>query len=426
MGRGLGSTLLILAALLAPLAAPTPGRATIRLQAAPADSTRPAHKAYKKAVSAAARRTPPPTPPVPSEEGQKREKPAKSAKSPSSPRSLGPFSLSGSFDFQYIYDSNIFRYSDFNIHRIRIGDFNPGEFKLDTVDDYILSPKLTLNFGMRLVGSKESVLRFSYVRWQYVNNPDKSNEAWAVRLRQPTIGRDFLELGYTYAPMAYIRQLGDRAPFEPYSNFPYAYYPFNSARNTFLFAYQRRLSARLTGRFEGGRVIRYYNQRFIENDNWEWNAAGIGIFSLTPAWKITGKYTYSDVPARGADIVGQTIEQSNTGDPSYKRDLYQATFDFGPRGGFLWDSQWELSGQYMAYYYTSKKPFWEDATHVGRKDEVYALESTLGSKALWRSVTGELGYRYTERRSSSTTAGNLEEDKNYHNYRIWLGTSYPF
>jgi hypothetical protein len=41
-------------------------------------------------------------------------------------------------------------------------------------------------------------------------------------------------------------------------------------------------------------------------------------------------------------------------------------------------------------------------------------------------VAFELGYRYTERRSSSGAASDLEEDKNYHDNRAWLGWSIPF
>ena len=258
-----------------------------------------------------------------------------------------------------------------------------------------------------------------------MNNSNKNNSAWAVRLRQPTFGRDFMEAGYTYAPMAFIRPLGDRAPFDPYSTTPYAYYPFKSARNTFLLAYQRRMTDRLTARLEGGRVIRYYNQRFIENDNWEWNGTGTLTYALLPFLRVSGRYTYSNVIARAGDTPGEGRSFSNDGDPSYNRDLYQLSAVLLPKN--LWIlSSWELTGQYQAYFYTSTQPYWEDNTHVGRKDEIYVGETALGSKALWNGTTLELGYRFTRRASSSAAADNLEEDKNYHNGRVWFGMSYPF
>lgn len=345
-------------------------------------------------------------------------------------RFWGPFRVSGSLDFQTIYDDNIERYSDVNILRWRQGDFRAGEFDLNTRDDLILSPRLNLNLGTRILGSRESAIRLNYTRWQYARNPRKSNDSWGVRLRQPVSARGFAELGYTFAPMALIRPLGDRAPFDPFSTVAYGYYPFRSARNAFLLAYQHRISGRLTGRVEGGRVIRFYNQRFMENDNWEWNASGSGTVTLASAWKTSLKYTYSNVKSRAMDTLGETAQISDNEDPSYRRDLYQVAFDFGPSGGFGPFTAWDITGQYMEYYYTSTKPYWEDATHVGRKDEVSVVETTLETRPVWGPVTLELGYRHTRRTSSSssssTASASLEEDKNYHNARFWLGASYPF
>jgi hypothetical protein len=411
-GGMLRAGLLIL--LVAALEAAPPVRAQEPISpASPADSTQPAKSTRRNRAAKSA----PPSP-------AKRKAPAPKA---GRGRRLGPFTVTGSFEFQAIYDDNIFRYSPTNIDRFRRGDYKPGEFDLDTYDDLILSPRLNLNFAFPLLGRQVSSLRFSYTRWQYLSNPDKSNEAWAARWRQPTIGNDFAEFGYTFAPLSLIRPLGDRAPFtEPYSSAAYSYYPFKMVRNTFLMAYQRRMSDRLTVRAEGGRVLRFYNQRFIENDNWEWNGALNTTFAFTPVWRVSGRYAYGHVKARALDSVGETRENSDDGDPSYKRDLYQLTLGFAPKRMIWRFNLWELTGQYQAYYYTSEQPYWVDPTHVGRKDEVFVVESTLGTGRIWGPMTGEIGYRFTKRQSSSGAAADLEEDKNYHNQRFWVGTSYPF
>jgi hypothetical protein len=355
----------------------------------------------------------------------KRSVPKEAAKA--KPRTLGPFTVTGSFDFQAIYDDNIFRYSNVNLLRWRKGDYRPGEFDLDTYDDLILSPRLNLNLTTKLVRAQEAAIRLSYIRWQYASNPAKSNESWAVRLRQRFSSSSFTEIGYTFAPMALIRPLGDRAPFDPFSTVAYGYYPFRSTRNAFSLALQGRPQKRLTLRLEGGRVIRYYNQRFIENDNWEWNAAAGGNLAVSRSLKVNLKYTYSRVLARGADTVGETRQTSDDGDPSYKRDLYQAGWTLTPRRAVWVFNVWDIFGQYQAYYFTSKRAYWDDPTHVGRKDEVWAGETSLGTRPVWGPVTLELGYRYATRSSSSGAVGaNLEEDKNYHNNRVWLGMSYPF
>jgi hypothetical protein len=381
-------------------------------------STRPSISSTKSAKAASS---------GPATSGTVAAKSAREKRAPaaSGPRRIGPFSIRGSFGLQTIYDNNIFRYSSVNQNRARTGDFRPGEFDLKTFGDGIISPRLFLILGRRLLGTGETTFRFSYILWQYANNPGKTNQSWGVRLRQPIGGRDFVETGYSYAPMALIRPLGDRAPFDPYSSTPYAFYPFRSARNAFLLAYQRRMTKKLTTRFEGGRVIRYYNQRFIENDNWEWNGTLDLSYSLTSLVKLGARYTYSDVVARGADTPSETRLNSDDGDPSYKRDLYELSLDLSPKRLWLLDT-WNVTGQYQAYYFTSEQPYWIDGTHVGRKDEVYAWESTIGTKPIVRQTTLEIGYRFTRRASSSAATSDLEEDKNYHDTRAWLGLSYPF
>jgi hypothetical protein len=344
-------------------------------------------------------------------------------------RTWGPFRVSGSFDFQVIYDDNVFRYSDQNLSDFRHG-IDPPKFKLDTYDDLILSPRVNLTLGRKLLAGKETTLRLGYTHWQYTSNPEKTNKAWAVRLRQPTIGRDAMELSYTYAPWAWIRQLSDRPPFTPRSTNPLVWREFNSTRGALLVAYSRRVSARISTRTEGGRTWRFYNRPFMENDNWEWNGAQTVSVAPSAIWKTSLKYAYAKVKSRAADTVGETAANTDDGDASYERDLYQATLDLIPNGLWRIDT-WEILGQYQKYFYTSKQPYYMDPTHTGRQDKVTAYETSVVTKPVWGPVTMEGGYRYTKRRSSSATstvegAASIEEDKNYQNNRVWLGMSYPF
>jgi hypothetical protein len=355
---------------------------------------------------------------------------AKSAKKKSGGRIWGPFRVTGSFEFQTIYDDNIFRYSDQNISDFRHG-IDPPKFRFDTYDDFIQSPRLNLSLGRRLIGGKETTLRLGFTHWQYVSNPDKTNMAWSVRLRQPTIGRDAMELGYTYTPWAWIRQLSDRPPFAPRSTSPIRWIEFNSTRSALLLAYSRRMSDRISLRTEGGRTWRFYNKPLMENDNWEWNGAETATVSISSLFKTSLKYAYSSVKSRAADTVGETAVNTDDGDASYKRDLYQVALDLTPSGKLWLLDTWEVMGQYQEYYYTSKQLYYIDTTHTGRKDRVSAYETSVTTRPVYGSVTMEAGYRYTRRRSSSASsavagAESIEEDKNYEDNRVWLGMSYPF
>lgn len=356
-------------------------------------------------------------------------KPARKAVPKKPPANRLPFGITGSFDLQTIYDDNIFRYSPENILEFRQG-LNPDKFNLDTYDDLILSPRLELSLDRRLLGPMAANFRVRYTRWQYTSNPHKTNESWMFRFRQPVSARAFVELGYTYAPRAYIRELSDRAPFEPRSTTPLRWTGFNALRHALLAAAQVRVSQRLTTRLEGGRVIRYYNRPFMENDNWEWNGALSGQFTLTKVFRLSGRYAYSNTKARALDTVGETTLTSDDGDPSYERDLYELSLRYRPVKAIWLFREGEIMGQYQEYYYTSDIAYHLDATHTGRKDEVWAGEATATSAPVWRQVTLELGYRHTERSSSSTASDvgteSIEEDKNYRDNRVWLGMTYPF
>jgi hypothetical protein len=338
-------------------------------------------------------------------------------------------SFAGTAGLQSIYDDNILRASGPTILEFREG-ISPLKFKIHTYDDLILSPRIGLTFGKRLLGSRETTLRLGYVRFQYVRNGIKNNETWSLRLRQPTLRRDFIEFSYSFSPFAYIRQLSDRAPFDPASS-PLIYDEFRSTRTGFSLGYSKRVNDRVTVRMDGGRVMRFYNQRFIENDNWEWNGTGQATVTLTDAFKLAGQYQYSNVTARAIDTVGEIRPSPLDGDPSYERDLYQASLDWSVGGKLPLADLVEVTGQYQGYYYTSKLQSWDDPFHVGRKDVVHALEISTTTVPVYGAATLEAGYRFTQRTSSAAQTVNLEkidigEEKDYKDSRIWVGVNYPF
>ena len=118
---------------------------------------------------------------------------AAAARKPAPKPGKPPVSVKAVVDYQSIYDDNIFRFSDENLLAYRRGE-SPWKFGMDTYDDFILSPRFTVDLGRKLLGSKETTFRVKYTLWQYASNPNKSNSQWFVRLRQPMRGKDALEL----------------------------------------------------------------------------------------------------------------------------------------------------------------------------------------------------------------------------------------
>ena len=336
--------------------------------------------------------------------------------------------VAGTANFQTIYDDNILRFSDGFVEDFRRND-PADKFHTETYDDVILSPRLFINFTGYPLGKRKTRLYLGVITWQYGRNPIKDNDLWLLRLRQYTATSNHLEFSYSYSPPSYVKHLSDREPFiELRSTTPLQWRPFMGVRHGLGLTYTRRLHKKLTGSVSGGRVLRFYNRPFLENDNREWN--GFTTLSWTPfkRWRLYGKYMYADADARGLDTTTETIATSDDGDGSYERDLYEVKIRYRPKGGVWFMKEFEIKGQRMDYYFTGTKPAYEDPLHTGRKDDVNVFESYITTKKLFGPMSFKWGYRFAQRVSSlpGTFEGEDAEDKDYTNNRTWIEARYSF
>jgi hypothetical protein len=395
---------------------------------------------------------PPPVPEViaPPAETPATTRPRKTPRPPAPPPPTWWFGIN--VGLGTIYDDNIMRLSDASIEEFRRNQSTMAA-KLITYDDLILDAKLDFEVGRLLLFHKETALRFYYERWQYMRNDIKTNEDFEVRLRQVVRRADNLELSYLYAPASYIKELSDRPPFVPTTE-PRYYLPFEVTRNALTGTYRWRALPWLTVRAIGGRVWRYYNRPFLENDLWEWNAR-VGLDAVWGRLTTTVHYGYAHVDARGYDSVGETLEIADNGsDGSYEKDWYRLQFAYRPRrspyvpasphgvGGLLqrgasqldrglvlaWTAFLTVAFDYQRQFYTSELPLAIDALHVGRLDQTKQIQITWASRPLVRRATLEAGWRYTVRTAEG--AGSLigedpSEEKDYTGSRYWLGIAVP-
>lgn len=336
--------------------------------------------------------------------------------------------VTGSFAFEVAYDDNIIHYSDPDLYQL--ANFpNTGKFSITSADDWILRPRLELMFMSRRLTGKPLGVRFRLSYWYYVENDIKNNDSYQVRISHPgPFGRDSFELTGYYAPRAYIRNFRDRPPYAPLTD-PAVYTEFSVASNSFGVGYFRRWTGQVESTVNVGRSIRYYNQPFMENDNWEWNVGGNVVYRFTKQYAIRGEYIYSDVDARAADEVGEEPETSDDGDASYDRDSYRIAFEFRPKKNRYRLNGVNVSGQFQDYYYTSEKPLVDDPTHVGRNDRIYRFEGEVDTDPVIGRVALYAGYRYSQRTSTSPAGfvgQDVGEEKDYTDNRTWIGATYPF
>ncbi len=357
-----------------------------------------------------------------------------------------------------IYDDNIARYSDTTLKLFQ-DNTEPWRFAITNHEDMIVDTQIQAAVSRPLFSGRDATLRGRYERWDYVENTIKNNYEIQVRLRHNVRATDFVEAGYTYAPDSYIKELGDREPFLSRTTTPYDYYHFTITRNAFDALYFYRATRWLRVSFLGGRVLRFYNQRFLENDLWEWNG-GIEPEARYGRFAFRLRYFYQNVEARGVDTVGETIATTdNDGDGSYETDGYRFRLTYRPKTrpyrpgplGTGWAvipsmakrlASWLDAGlvkiatsniyfqyDYNRQHFTSKKPLDTDPLHVGRLDEQFQPRLVWTSKSLWTAAVLEAGIRYT-RKTADSPAGVIGEDdpseeKDYTGTRVWLQSTWP-
>ncbi len=325
-------------------------------------------------------------------------------------------------ELEMIYDDNILHYSEDYLDDFRHGRY-PEKFVVETYDDLIMHPTLSVEVERPLLFGKRTRLRGRVKHWQYTRNDIKSNQTYDLRFRQYLRRRDYFELSAAYAPDSYIRELSDRPPFIGFSR-PRTWENFRYARNYFDAAYWWRADDWLAIKGEIGRTMRFYNQEFMENDNWEWSGR-IAAYTWIGRFAFSAQYTYSDVEARGYDTVGETLATSDDSDPSYEEDDYDLSISYRPRRAPLKTRSLDLDISFSRKFFVSQKRLEDDPYHVGRMDEQVRTQLSWTSRHVWRRVDLELGWQHTQRVTDSPWQGDIAEDKDYTGNRFWMSLTQP-
>ncbi|MBN1824963.1 MAG: hypothetical protein JW958_01775 [Candidatus Eisenbacteria bacterium] len=372
--------------------------------------------------------------PAPAEKDTARaaKKPAKkksSAKKKKKKKEEPKVRLSGLFALRFVFDDNFIHYSDEDLDEFA-HTVNTGKFSIETAHDWIVRPRFEMTLETPEITGRDLEISFRASTWRYVNNGVKDNQSYQIGLKHAGFGRDNFQLSYYYAPLSYIRNFRDRAPYTSRSA-PLEYYNFSYTSNSLTLGYWRRLSSAFDGKLEVKRSWRYFNREFMENDNWEWRFGGYLAWRFIRPLKLTFAYYYSDVLGRGADEAGETRENSNDSDPTYVRDAFDLTLRFYTSGILPKINALSVGWEYQTYYFTGEKPYYEDPLHTGRKDLIRRVEVTGETGRIFGPLSLEAGYRYTMRTSDAAWTGGTDdagigEEKDYVENRTWLGLEYPF
>lgn len=332
-----------------------------------------------------------------------------------------PWKTGGSVGLETIYDDNFLRYSDDYLDLFHAGEA-PYKFKIEQEDSHIYAPSVNLWARRRLIDAGDTKFDFRYKIWKYMQGDIKTNMSFDYGIRQYLKGGKSLEIGYAYAPEQYIRQLSDRPPGTPQSE-DIVWEEFRYTRNVFDAIWRQKLHKKVNLKLWLTRSLRYYNRPFMENDIKDLGLRGTIYWRAHRDVRVTLDYGFTLAAARGADEVGETVENSDNSDPSYERDLYQVDVTWSPKWLKPVAKNVSLRGGYQVYWFTSTKALEDDPYHRGRIDRVYMAQLRL-QRDLPGGIGGEIGIRYAQRTVESPWDGDIASDKDYDQRRYWIGLTY--
>ncbi len=340
------------------------------------------------------------------------------------------------FGLNIKYDDNVIHYSDDLMEEYTDGpylewfldegevpDFEPGKYRLNRLDDLILTPAIDLEARRKFFSFGETRFRAKYVYTRYLYNPIKDVKGLTLYLRQVLPGKSqSIEISYKYTPEKYIRELTDRPPYAP-SDDPRPWVGFRFAQNDFVANYRHRIHKKVSITLTLEDIHRFYNQPFLEQDLVENEFIGRADYTISKMWKLTGIYGVARGWTRRHDTAEEAPLNSDDNDNSYTQDRYRVDLRWTPPKGKYFFNNITARYQLRIAYFTSPKQLWDDPFHVGRKD-VYDTYRLIMSKKLTKKLSSSLTVDFSKRTLHSPYTGDISEGMDYDNFLIWMDLTY--
>ena len=322
------------------------------------------------------------------------------------------------------YDDNIYRYSpqdidDFIHHR---ADYR---FRMETYDDLVSSPSLTLYVTRRFSQNVRARLRLKYCFNIFAFNHEKNYQTISSLLRVTILKRSYLQFGYFHLPKFLIRPYWDKDIFTTSSGNPDTYQKCDFTRNLYSVKYGRQISNFLRGAvFYEGDVL-YYNAHFTEYDT-KANSFGFEILTDFTSWLQTGfEYAFKKAEAEGYDEVGETKGSSDDSDISYDEDSFEGKLNLDASQHISVPVHFSFQYRRSIRCFATEKSPEEDPFHAGRRDDIHHLSWMAEYKILRKlSLLGQ--YEIHMRDVSSKEKERITEVKNYNRNRITLGIEFTY
>jgi hypothetical protein len=325
------------------------------------------------------------------------------------------------------YDNNVLKYSDKYLERFENLE-DEGRFHINTADDFIVSPALSLSVRHDLIKKKTTQFNFFFRHNQYLSNSIKNWDYMFFQLKQDYHKNGEVGIKYEYIPDFYIRHFRDDDYVAFMGYVPGAFTPMAFTKENYsLFAEHSYKNSRLKLALNYTRY--FYNVHYIEYDSNE------PFFELTftqdlldKDLRLSGTFGYKISNAKGYDQNGESIDNSDDGDASFNDYTYELSARYKLPEIFNHSNNISLDVYAGRKNFTTTNFVEVDELHAGRQDFNYKLELTY-QYYLSKSMYAKLFYNFYGRKTTSASDINAEivsNEKNYTQYQVGFSLSYTF
>jgi hypothetical protein len=327
--------------------------------------------------------------------------------------------------FATIYDNNILKYSDKYIDRFLNGQ-DTGRFHINTYDDIVLNQTADLSASFRIIKKLKSKFNIYLYANEYMLNNIKNWYYVSFGFQQYITKRASFKLFYSYIPRFYVRHFRDEDWVEVYGYTPETFVQFAFAKDNYGFWIQNTFFKNTRIRLAVDYSQYYHNKHYTEYDCKNYNL-GMSLYQpVHDKVKLEFGYEFEHSDARGFDETGETRENADDADATYRED------------GFVFGVNWELPKMkkirhdvdvrmaYQKRYYLSKHYLEEDREHTGRVDDNFQLAANY-SVNLNKSLKLGTFYKFYMRDSDSESPVNqlyLSGEKDYRQSQFGLQITY--
>ena len=329
------------------------------------------------------------------------------------------------FSFATIYDNNILKYSEKYLDRF-LNNEDKGRFHIDTYDDIILYPSLGLTSTFRIFKKVKSKINFNFNNSTYTINGIKSWMYLSTGFQQYITKRASFKVLYSYIPDFYVRHFRDDDWVEVYGYTPETFVPFGFSKDNFGFWIQNTFFKNTRVKLSLDYARYFHNKHYTEYDCNNYLFGGNIYQQLNKKLKLEIGYVFVTSDAKGFDEPGESKEDTDDSDASYKANEYFLGFTWQMPRFKKHDHDLDIGAEFEKRYYLSEHYYEVDPEHAGRIDNNFKLQ-VLYAIELNKSFKLSAFYNYFMRNSNTSAVENqsyLSEEKDYRQSQAGLKITY--